>query len=166
MRQNNKKVIIILCVMLLLLVGTNKVFSEIGSSSDPLISKGYLDKKLLELKSYVDKEISKTENNSGGNKPEEGSNGNIFKSEVLELKKGQILIGYAGTEIILRGGKAKPYNVKMDAGLADITGGQDIDNKNKLLPYNHLLIVPRDDGRGAYVVDDAIFMVRGKYKIK
>jgi hypothetical protein len=28
------------------------------------------------------------------------------------------------------------------------------------------MIVPRDDGRGAYTNDYAIFMVRGKYEIK
>ena len=50
-------------------------------------------------------------------------------------------------------------------GLTDITAGEDI-GKDVQIPSNHLLIIPRDDGRGVYCKTDAVFMIRGDYQIR
>lgn len=140
----------------ILLLGSTIVFSEPGSDRDPLVSMSYVDNKIEQLQKYIDIKIS----NSGGG----GNNSNELV--IVELDKGEYLIGKAGTEIILRGGKSIAYGVEEDRGLADTTEGKDIDNTEDLLPYNHLIIIPRDDGRGAYAISDSIFMVRGEYEIK
>lgn len=139
-----------------ILLGTTIVFSEPGSDNDPLVTMSYVNNKVEQLKEYIDTKIA---NNSGKDNPSS-------ELEVVELPKGKYLIGKAGTEIILRGGKATAHGVKVDQGLSDVTEGKDIDNTEKLLPANHLIIIPRNDGRGAYAVSDAIFLVRGDYHIR
>lgn len=148
----------ILVLVLLLVISSQVVFSEPGSDRDPLVSKSYVDSKIEDLKSYIDKKINSS---SGTNQ-----DNNMVELKIVNLKKGEYLVGAKGTQIILRGGKATAYGVKTDAGIVDATQGVDIDNSGSLLPYNHLLIIPRDDGRGAYAQTDAIFMVTGKYTIK
>lgn len=138
-----------------MLIGSTIVFSEPGSDSDPLVSMSYVNNKVEQLKEYID---AKTGSSKGENTTDELS--------VVELEVGEYLIGGAGTEIILRGGKSLPYGVEIDRGLVDVTDGKDLDNSGELLPYNHLIVIPRDDGRGAYAISNSIFMVRGKYEIK
>ncbi len=138
-------------------IGSTLVFSEPGSDSDPLVSMSYVNNKVEQLREYIDAKVG---NANGGNAAVAN------ELEVIELDVGQFLIGKAGTEIILRGGKAVPHGVEMDKGLVDVTSGKDLDNGNELLPYNHLIMVPRDDGRGAYAISNSIFMVRGAYEIR
>lgn len=136
------------------LFGSAIAFSEPGSVDDPLVTLSFVRNEINKVREYIDVKIS---NNSGGSSSE---------LVVVELKQGQYLIGRAGTEIILRGGKSTAHGVAKDKGLSDVTDGKDIDNELKHLPANHLLIIPRDDGRGAYAVTDSIFLVRGAYEIK
>jgi 2-polyprenyl-3-methyl-5-hydroxy-6-metoxy-1,4-benzoquinol methylase len=49
-------------------------------------------------------------------------------------------------------------------GISNVTIGKDFVSGMEFVA-NHLMIVPRDDGRGAYTNDYAIFMVRGTYEI-
>lgn len=142
---------IILISAFIVILGSQLVFSEPGSDKDPLVSKSYVDSKIEELKAYID-----TKGTTGGSSD---------KLEVVNVEAGSYLIGNQGTEIILRGGKATAHGVKVDGGIVDVTQGVDIDLNESQLPYNHQLIIPRNDGRGAYAKTDAVFMVRGSYKI-
>lgn len=91
------------------------------------------------------------------------------KFEIIELKAGKHLVIGDSTEMLLRGGKAVAVASNTGAGGlvdltsgsgADIVGGQDI-------PLNHLLMSPRDDGRGLVVASDtAWIMVKGAYTVK
>ena len=137
----------------ILLLGSTIAFSEPGSDSDPLITLSYLNNSIEQIKSYVDTKIANSSGTSSSN-----------DLQVVEVKKGQFLIGYAGTEIILRGGKGTAVVSEL-GGLSNVTAGNDI-GKDGVIPPNHLLIIPRDDGRGIHVTVDAIFMVRGKYDIR
>ncbi|NLY45265.1 MAG: hypothetical protein GX053_04660 [Tissierella sp.] len=137
----------------LVLFGAAATFSEPGSVDDPLVTLSYVNYKIDQVKEYIDIKIS---NNSGSSN----------ELVVVELPEGKSLIGKSGTEIILRGGKSTAYGVAVDKGLTDITDGKDIDDEVNYLPANHLLIIPRDDGRGAYAVTDSIFLVRGDYEIR
>ena len=87
-----------------------------------------------------------------------------YELKIVELNKGQFLIAKAGTEIILRGGKATAVVSEL-GGLQDITEGVDL-GQGADIPSYHLLLVPRNDGRGVYCTTDAIFMVRGDYEIR
>ncbi|MGM0396667.1 MAG: hypothetical protein ACQEP4_06390 [Bacillota bacterium] len=138
-----------------LLLGSTVVFSEPGSESDPIVSLSYLNIKLEEIKDYIDEKIS--------DRPEESQPGDSLV--VVELQSGQILHGEAGTEIIKRSGEAVAIASSL-GGLSDVTSGADIADGGKV-PDNHLLIVPRSDGRGIFVTKDKTFvMVRGEYNIK
>lgn len=86
------------------------------------------------------------------------------KLQVVDLPQGKSLIGFAGTEIILRSGTATVIDSSL-GGLCDVTGGIDL-RKGWEVPANHLLIIPRDDGRGVKATVNAILMVRGKYEIR
>lgn len=139
-----------------ILLGSSASFSEPGSEKDPLVTMSYVNDKIEHLKQYIDGKLM-------NNGKENNTSNDLL---VVELLKGQYLIGKGGTEIILRGGIATAHGVKIDQGLTDITEGIDIDNNESVLSPNHLIIIPRDDGRGAYAVSDSIFLVRGDYNIK
>lgn len=135
-----------------LLLGSTVVFSEPGSESDPLVTLSYVNRSIEQLKTYIDNRLSNL-NGSASN-----------ELQVVNLSQGQILIGKNGTEIILRGGKGIAVVSEL-GGLADVTAGNDI-GKDANIPANHLLIIPRDDGRGIYCTTDAVFMVRGEYEVR
>ena len=105
--------------------------AEPGSSSDPLVSKSYVDAKTA----YTP----------------------------VQLTAGQRMIGTAGTEIILRSGLATAIG-NSENGIADLTGGADL-MTGASVELNHLLLVPRSDGRGITAVTDIWVMVRGEYSI-
>lgn len=155
MAKKGKKTILVVAG-LLVITGSTIVFSEAGTDKDPLVTLSYVNNRIEQLKNYVDEKIQEQE--AGNNSSQELT--------IVELKKGEVLIGKSGTEIILRGGKAKAYGVEENRGLTDITAGKDIDDVNNVLPYNHLMIVPRNDGRGVYGESDAILMVRGDFEIR
>ncbi|MCJ7856735.1 hypothetical protein MUJ63_10605 [Lachnospiraceae bacterium NSJ-143] len=126
-----------------------------GSSSDPLVTKSYVDSSMANVISIL---------NSGGQESALPSSEGGF--EPVHVDKGQILIGKGGAEIILRSGSALSYSESSD-GIIDTTLGIEYHNGDTL-EANHLLIVSRDDGRGAAVSSDdgAWFIVKGGYTIK
>lgn len=149
--MKSRNILITLCVIAMLL-GTTIVFSEPGSEQDPLVTLSYVNKRIDQVKAYIDQKNSGIGNTKSN------------KLEVVNLTKGQSLIGKAGTEIILRGGKANAIAGEL-GGLSDITIGKDI-SMNQAITPNHLLIIPRSDGRGVSAITDAIFLVRGEYEIR
>ena len=47
---------------------------------------------------------------------------------------------------------------------SDVTDGANIDG-DTVVPKNHHIVVPRDDGRGLSVVTDGAIMIKGNYEI-
>lgn len=82
----------------------------------------------------------------------------------VQLTMGQSLIGGEGTEIILRSGIATAIDNGAN-GVSDITAGKDLMTGNDV-GLNHLILIPRDDGRGITAVTDIWVMVRGDYTIR
>lgn len=183
------KVISIVSIVVFFTGVGRATLADPGSKDDPLVTLSYVEKRMEQIKFYIDQKVQELvdqfgdseeiqllkeeisrlgeENSQLVNKVEsleaiKGVQGTSL--EVVELGNGQTLIGKAGTEIILRGGKAKAIVSEL-GGLSDVTGGTDI-GMNQNIPLNHLLIIPRNDGRGVYVEEYAIFMVRGQYEIK
>lgn len=145
-----KKSFIVLGTAVVLL-GSNFVFSEPGSESDPLVTLSYVNRSIEQVKTYIDDKLSSSTTSNIG-------------FEVVDVPSGKFLIASAGTEIILRSGTATAVISEL-GGLTDVTAGVDL-GKDHALTKNHLLIIPRDDGRGAYCKTDAIFMIRGEYEIR
>lgn len=172
--------ILILGVLYAFTEGTiNASVTEAGTVGDPLVTKSYVDLKVNEVKTLVDTlsqsvtkltaEVSKLAagNNQGTTvKPETPSTGSteIPQYVVVEVKAGQKIIGGASTEMILRGGAATAIANNAGDGLADLTGGSDL-KQNVMVPLNHLVLVPRDDGRGMLCTALSWVMVRGTYTI-
>lgn len=112
-----------------------------GSPADPIVSKSYVDENFVR----------------------KGDAAAAPTLEAIQLKTGQELVAEAGTEIICRSGKA--IVITSTDGIPDITGGKDL-TRGLTAPLNHLLIVPRSDGRGIRALADSWVMVRGAYTIK
>lgn len=146
----NKKNLIVLAIALALTVTTAVVVGatyEPGSAEDPLVTKSYVDEKIAEAL-------------AGGSGS--GGGGGVFTP--VKIDKSKKLLGGEGTELILRSGKAKAVASGTD-GLSDVTLGQDI-SAGKDVSQNHLLLIPRDDGRGIEASTDIWVMVKGSYTIK
>ncbi len=116
-------------------------------TEDPLITESYLKNVFMkEVKDYIDADKVST------------------SFAVVTVPKNKKMIGAAGSEIILRGGTAEVIASEL-GGLSDVTfAGDLVDGAS--VPANHLLIIPRDDGRGFKAITDVIVMVKGGYEIK
>ena len=88
--------------------------------------------------------------------------GEVVPFHILLIPIGSSLIAEEGAEFILRGGQATAIT-GVD-GLVDVTAGQDITNGQRI-PTNHLLLVPRSDGRGFVANTDTWVMIKGGYTI-
>ena len=120
-----------------------------GTQDDPLVSLSYVNDVIMpQIKSYVDSQVQQ-------------QSGDSF--QVIDVKKGQRVIGIQGTEYILRMGTAKIIATQK-GGIADTTLGVDLP-MNTPVPANHLLIVPFNDGRGILMETDGILLIKGTYTI-
>ena len=112
------------------------MLADPGDSTDPIITLSYVE-------DVIKKELS---------------------FQVVNMSKGDVLIGEAGTEIVLRMGTAEIIATQK-GGLADLTAGTDLaDGTN--MPANHYLVIPVDDGRGIKAKNSVIVMVKGDYTLK
>lgn len=144
------------------------VFATAGSSEDPIISLSYLNQRLSLINDTLmarveelEKKIEMLEKNNGSTPSTETE---MAKFTVLSLDKGNRLILGSSTEVILRSGKATAMANIYGEGLTDITGGKDMKDKEQV-EKNHLMIAPRDDGRGILCETEVFVMIKGIYKI-
>lgn len=138
-----KKKVVLFLVLAVTVVASCSI--ALGTD-DPLITESYLnDVFMKEVKDYINTQQS-----------------SVFS--VVSVAKDKTFIGAAGCEIILRQGKAEVIGAKL-GGLSDVTGAVDI-TTGVSMPANHMLIVPRDDGRGFKATTDVVVMVKGDYEIK
>jgi len=143
-----KKISLTACALMFLSVCLPGLAADPGSSEDPLVTLSYINDVLMpQVKSYVD---SKSQSLGG--------------FEIVNVKAGQTVITSASTEMILRMGNAQIVATQK-GGVADVTQGIDLQN-GAVMPSNHLLIVPLDDGRGAQMLSDEIIMIKGNYTVK
>lgn len=154
--MKRRKLIRYMLALVLLVLISQIVYAgsnEPGSDGDPLVTLSYVEQRIDQMKFYIDESIASVKS-GGGN----------TSLVVVELKSGERLIAEQGAEIILRGGNGIAIDSPL-GGLSDITAARDI-KKDEAIPPNHLLIIPRDDGRGVKAVTDCILMVRGAYTIE
>lgn len=159
MLKNKKKQITIITALLVVLV-VQVVYANTndpGSSEDPLVTLSFVEQKISQLKYYVDEKVS-----NSSNAPDVPGTGNTF--EVIEVDAGKSLIGGQGTEVILRSGEAIAIDSEL-GGLSDISAAKDLTN-NQPIQTNHLMIIPRNDGRGIKALTKIFVMVKGNYEIR
>lgn len=109
---------------------------EPGSSADPVVTKSYVDQAM--------------------------KNASV-PNAVLEVNAGDTLVGYQGTEMIVREGAntAVAYSPN-SSGLSDLTGGADILSGQAIQP-NHLILFPRSDGRAIKITGHTYVIIMGAY---
>lgn len=166
-----KKILsIVLIVLILLILPINPLINAApGDNNDPIVVLSYLNQRFNELiekyglNKIVEHEKTIAELNEKLKNTGTGTGTGSSSLQVVELKTGESLIAGAGAEIILRSGKVNAIASSL-GGLSDVTKAGDIAHGAAVVS-NHLLIVPRSDGRGVLAVTDAILLVRGEYKI-
>lgn len=162
-----KKVLsVIIIVFIILILPINPLINAApGDNNDPIVVLSYLNLRFNELvekyglNKIAEHEKTITELNEKLKNAGTGSS----TLEVVEIKVGESLIAGAGTEIILRSGNVNAIASSL-GGLSDVTKAIDIKHGAAVEP-NHLLIIPRNDGRGVIAVTNAILLVRGEYKV-
>ena len=162
----------------ILLITTAYAFTgEAGSSSDPVVTKSYVDQKIAQLGSAGNGNNSGVSTDVAKQLKDQQDMIEILVNELNQLKsqtsstyeivtvpEGKSIIGKQGTEIIIRTGEGKAIGSEA-GGLQDMTLGADISNGMQITPY-HLIIIPREDGRGIKATTSLIVMVRGGYSIQ
>ena len=136
-------VFVIVIVIFGLTIVARAAVTTPGSEGDPVVTKSYVDSQIAQIK---------------------GSGGSSETYKAVQLTAGQKLIGNGGTEIILRSGEATAIDNGAN-GVSDITGAKDL-MSGHWVAQNHLLLVPKSDGRGIAATTDIWVMVRGSYSVK
>lgn len=172
--KNKRKVIIMLTLTLCFGSAFLAFAAEPGSDKDPLISLSYFDNKIKELKTEIiealskdlDDKFDKTEKQIYDTLDEIKKNGVSAPStfEVVNVKENETLICEAGTEIITRSGKFTAVGGET-GGISDVTAGKDLIT-DEVIVNNHLLIIPRSDGRGITSKIAGAVMIKGNYEKK
>lgn len=144
-----------------------------GSVDDPLAAKSYVDTRIAEAISNIDLANVDQPVTEPTPDPEPGSpttgdtiiinEGSLFVVEFIPA--GQKLVVEASGEVILRAGTATAIGNAGGDGISDVTTGYDIADGEEV-PLNHHIIIPRTDGRGLYITQDAYIMVKGQYSIE
>lgn len=117
-----------------------------GSTADPLATVGYVQQAIQKALAGL------------------SSGGSASSLVVVNLAAGQQLVAQAGDRIILRAGTATAV-ASPQGGLADVTSGVDL-TQGQNVPLNHLLIVPRSDGRGVVSTGTDVLLVQGPYSVE
>ncbi|WP_432665992.1 hypothetical protein R9X47_06790 [Wukongibacter baidiensis] len=166
------------------------VFMEPGSEEDPIVTLSYVEKRLEQLKYYINQNIEtlgngtpevdtkidsinsqlqelKTKvdnlspNQNSSNVTESGTAG---KFKVVFIEEGKSVYLGESAEVIWRSGKSTVIASKQ-GGLSDLTIGKDLQSDEEV-PLNHLILIPRNDGRGMRSTTDSYVMIKGEYTIK
>ncbi len=178
--KRNKIVSIITSTIMIGAIGVTTAFATSpGTSSDPLVSKSYVDDKVAQIMSVIEG-VDGTVMSSGTLSDSERTKvvTEVVKQiEVLELAgessryipvnatNGQVILGGEGCEIILRSGTSVAFVPATD-GVVNATTGSNLMNGASISKDN-IIIVPREDGRGVRVTsDDAWFIIKGDYTVR
>lgn len=137
----NKKFIIlaisfVLMFTLGMIVGAQTT-DEAGSEKDPLITKSYLDMRM--------ENVDGSDTSSGYKK--------------VTLTKGQMLVGYEGTEFVLYQGNATAYSTS--DGIVNVTVGEMVADGITLGKY--CVYISPDSDSGIKAASDVTVFVKGKY---
>ncbi|MDR1532741.1 MAG: hypothetical protein LBS62_11285 [Clostridiales bacterium] len=157
-------VITLLAACLAASIQTGAATVQPGSAEDPVVSKSYVDEQINRLAQLINTAPPDTVPSPA---PAQSPALPAPAFTPVEAAEGQIVIGHEGTEIILRSGSALGYAGGSSSeanGLVDMTDGTEISHGD-IIFTNHLIIVPRYDGRGVRATTNAWFIIRGGYEL-
>ena len=168
----NKRIVLPLAVLACILCA-GAFAADPGSSSDPLISLSYFENEIETLKATLLEQLTSTfstkfeelEKDVDATLKDISENGvpTPTEFEVITLGEGETIICEAGTEIIVRSGKSTVITSETSSGgISDITAGKDLISGEEII-NNHLLIVPKADGRGIKAIVTGAVMIKGNY---
>lgn len=147
------KALIIIIAAAALISGT-VVLAEPGDTDDPVVTKSYIVNVVVpQLKAYVEERL-------GGGSADSYSD----TFSVVNVNPGQTVIFDSGSQFILRKGNGVIIGTEQ-GGISDTTYGYDLPDGTEM-PSNHMLVVPRSDGRGFKASNDVIIMVKGGYSFR
>jgi len=145
-----------------------------GSADDPLVTKSFVEQ-------LIDARLKGKAPSSAPAAPaapanpvtpvtpvQTGGGASAAEINVAPLEPGQKIIGYAGTQFIVRSGKVKVVAGENRDGFPDLTGGFDVQG-GQIVGPNHLLLIPKSDGRGLVVAPDsktAYVMIIGTFHVE
>ena len=180
MKKNVLNIITLTLVLCLLLTASAHASATPGSAADPLVSQHYVDTKFEQLLAEYTDLLNSFRTGASVQLTEHQLN--LIVNDVIKTLDsrslaqlpgtaytpvhalaGQTIIGGEGTEIILRSGISTAW-VHGPNGLSDVTTGSEVMG-NEQIRQNHLLIVPRADGRGVRAVTECWFLIKGTYTI-
>lgn len=189
MKTKKRKILYPLFAVLFFLVGVifAQAAGEAGSSSDPLVTKSYVDQQIAQLAAKINSLSTTGSSGSASSSDveqlktdvgdltrfvidalsdiqelEEKVSANGF--QVISMNKGQTLLLEGGAEVILRSGAATAISGESGT-LVDVSDGRDLQN-GASVPVQHLIISPKGDGRGLKITANAWLIVKGGYTIK
>jgi hypothetical protein len=177
MKKKITRIILLALVVTILSASAANASSPIpGSTSDPLVSQSYVDERfnrlLSEFQGQLDAFRGQAELRLDDRQMdiivEEiirslAADSGQFMFTPVHIFPGQMLFGEEGTEIIVRSGVVSAI-VPGANGLTDLTDGADIMN-NVQISHNHLIVIPRADGRGMRAQTEAWVMVKGGFTL-
>lgn len=189
--MKKKLIIVLISAITCIALAITVYAAQAGSADDPLVSKSYVDDKINQVLQVLNSNASNANNANNANNNATSptlsqEEKNKLKAEIIAelgveneqspssvasegykpvfVKVGQTILGGEGTEMILRSGKATVYITGV-AGIVNATTGKELVNGNKAT-WNNIMIIPRNDGRGFKVTEEAWFLVKGDYEIK
>lgn len=119
------------------------VAGQPGSTDDPLVTKSWVE-------AFVQQKISSV--------PAAPAGGSMVW-EIKELVPGEVFLGQAGTEFVVRSGRAVVVD-PTGSGIPNFTTGTNVAAGMVAAP-NNLFCIPRSDGRGIRAETGVIVMFRG-----
>lgn len=165
----NKKFKIVLGIAALSVTSLYAADNLIGTSSDPVVTKSYVDKLISSIKPSDNKDLEEQLSMQDKlisslflevEQLKQGGQG----FEIVTVPAGQTICGHQGTEMIIRAGRGTIV-ASTTGGVQDVTDGADLAG-GLAAPNNNLLIIPREDGRGLQAVQTMVVMVRGGYTLQ
>lgn len=134
-----------------------------GTNQDPLVTLSYVEKRIQEALVGVNAQIADLQKQTGSQGATSGGTAQSAVFQVVQVEKGSFIYFGGSTEFIVRSGKAAAIATP-NGGLSDLTDGKDI-GMGQLVPANHHMLVPRDDGRGLGILDITFILIKGPYTI-
>lgn len=175
----NKKLKVTLMIAAISVTSLYAADSKIGTQTDPLVTKSYVDAQIAKLKGSSSNSNSSNATNTSDLEKQltlqqelitvlseeiaslKANSSSSF--EVVKVAEGRTIYGKQSSEIIMRSGEGVVVASTV-GGIQDITDGVDLEG-GAIVPRNNLLIIPREDGRGIIARKDMVLMVRGGYTI-
>lgn len=162
----HRRIVLVLLVLLVPIGLIAFAAATPGSDQDPLVTFSYVEKRIVALQVELRTEIEalkKSLTASTSQPPVSDGSTAVATYESTTLPAGaQLLLG-KGTELVLRRGEALVLDPTGNA-LPDLTEGIDL-AAGTTVPKNHLLLCPKEDGRGIQATSTITVMIKGNYQI-